>query len=77
MQPLRILAKPGLHLADGQYQRHHTTALIINNKPFFYQSNIKNEHFLHRSQSCNYKVHLSTHISSHLIEPTIAIHSDI
>ena len=78
MQTVRTLAKPELHLVDGQYQHYHTTALIINNI-LFYQTIIKIKHFFisYRSQSCNYEVHLSTHIPSHLIEYVIAIHLNL
>ena len=41
MQPLRTLAKPGLHLTDEQYQHHHKAAFIINNKPVFIKAVLK------------------------------------
>ena len=42
IKPLRTLAKPGLHLTDEQYQHHHKTAVIINNKPVFIKAVLEN-----------------------------------
>lgn len=77
MKPLQTLAGQALHSTAEQHPHHHRTAIIVDFRLNFKKA-AKKYRTLSKDLELKFKSSLqSTHISSHLIEAPVAIHSDI